>query len=199
MNTGKRIGYRRVSSMVQNTERQLDGVAIDKMFEDKLSGKDTNRPQLQAMIEFVREGDVVIVHSLDRLGRNIDDLRSLVKEMICKGVAVQFVKENLLFTGDNSNPFSELMLNMLASFAQFERAIIRERQKEGVQIAKAKGVYKGRKREMTDDRIAELNRRVGNGEAKAVVAKEMRISRDTLYRYLDEEKTAAAQPACTGS
>lgn len=185
MTKGKRIGYRRVSTVVQNTERQLDGVAVDKMFEDKLSGKDTNRPQLQAMIEFVREGDKVLVHSLDRLGRNLDDLRGLVKDMTTKGVTVQFVKENLTFTGDSSNPFSELMLNMLASFAQFERAIIRERQKEGVQIAKAKGVYKGRKREMTRERITELNRRVNDGEAKAVVAKDMKISRDTLYRYLD--------------
>jgi len=192
MSTGKRIGYRRVSTIVQNTERQLDGVAVDKMFEDKLSGKDTNRPQLQAMIEFVREGDTVLVHSLDRLGRNIDDLRSLVKDMTAKGVAVQFIKENLLFTGDSSNPFSELMLNMLASFAQFERAIIRERQKEGVQIAKAKGAYKGRKREMTEERIEELNRRVTGGEAKAVVAKEMKISRDTLYRYLESQGQAVA-------
>ncbi|MBK5276288.1 MAG: recombinase family protein [Desulfuromonadales bacterium] len=192
MTTGKRIGYRRVSTVVQSTERQLDGVAVDKMFEDKLSGKDTNRPQLQAMVEFVREGDTVLVHSLDRLGRNIDDLRGLVKDMTAKGVTVQFVKENLTFTGDSNNPFSELMLNMLASFAQFERAIIRERQKEGVQIAKAKGVYKGRKREMTDERIAELKRRVNDGEPKAVVAKEMKISRDTLYRYMDREEQAAA-------
>lgn len=191
MTTGKRIGYRRVSTIVQSTERQLDGVAVDKIFEDKLSGKDTNRPQLQAMIEFVREGDLVLVHSLDRLGRNIDDLRGLVKDMTAKGVTVQFVKENLTFTGDSSNPFSELMLNMLASFAQFERSIIRERQKEGVQIAKAKGVYKGRKREMTDERIAELKRRVSDGEAKAVVAKDMKISRDTLYRYLDSGKEAS--------
>jgi DNA invertase Pin-like site-specific DNA recombinase len=191
MTTGKRIGYRRVSTIVQSTEHQLDGVAVDKIFEDKLSGKDTNRPQLQAMIEFVREGDLVLVHSLDRLGRNIDDLRGLVKDMTAKGVTVQFVKENLTFTGDSSNPFSELMLNMLASFAQFERSIIRERQKEGVQIAKAKGVYKGRKREMTDERIAELKRRVSDGEAKAVVAKDMKISRDTLYRYLDSGKEAS--------
>ena len=192
MTTGKRIGYRRVSTLVQSTERQLDGLAVDKMFEDKLSGKDTNRPQLLAMIDYAREGDTVLVHSLDRLGRNIDDLRGLVKGMTAKGVTVQFVKENLTFTGDSSNPFSELMLNMLASFAQFERSIIRERQKEGVQIAKAKGVYKGRKREMTDERIAELKRRVSGGEAKAVVAKEMKISRDTLYRYLDSGEQAAA-------
>jgi DNA invertase Pin-like site-specific DNA recombinase len=181
--SGKVIGYKRVSTIIQSTERQLDGVATDKVFEDKLSGKDTNRPQLIAMLEYVRDGDTVVVHSLDRLGRNLDDLRRLVKGMVSKGVTVKFLNENLTFSSGESNHFSELMLNMLASFAQFERAIIKERQKEGVQIAKAKGVYKGRKQEMTDERIAELGRRIEAGEPKAAIAKDMGISRDTLYRY----------------
>jgi DNA invertase Pin-like site-specific DNA recombinase len=184
--SGKVIGYRRVSSILQNTERQLDGVAVDKMFEDKLSGKDTNRPQLQAMLEFIREGDTLLVHSLDRLGRNIDDLRALVNGMVARGVTVKFMKETLVFTKDETNHFSELMLNMLASFAQFERSIIKERQKEGVQIAKAAGAYKGRKQEMTPERIAEIRSRVAAQEPKAQIAKAMGISRDTLYRYLGE-------------
>lgn len=178
------VGYRRVSSLLQNTERQLDGIEVDKVFEDKLSGKDTKRPQLQAMLEYVREGDTVAVHSLDRLGRNIDDLRDLVKGLVARGVTVKFIKENLTFSADDNNHFSELMLNMLAAFAQFERAIIKERQKEGVQIAKAKGVYKGRKQEMTEERITEIKRRIDSGEAKAAIAKNLGISRDTLYRYL---------------
>jgi len=181
----KVIAYKRVSSVLQNTERQLDGITVDKIFEDKLSGKDTNRPQLQAMLEFVREGDTVTVHSLDRLGRNLDDLRSLVKDMVGRGVTVKFVKENLTFSSDDNNHFSELMLNMLAAFAQFERSIIKERQKEGVQIAKAKGAYKGRKQEMTEERIAEIKRRIEAGEPKAVIAKHMGISRDTLYRHIN--------------
>lgn len=180
----KVIGYRRVSTILQNTERQLDGVTVDKMFEDKLSGKDTNRPQLQAMLEYTREGDTVVVHSLDRLGRNIDDLRALVKGMVGRGVTVKFMKENLVFSSEESNPFAELMLNMLAAFAQFERSIIKERQKEGVQLAKAAGAYKGRKQEMTEERIAEIKRRSEAGEPKAQIAKDMKISRDTLYRYL---------------
>lgn len=184
--SGKIIGYRRVSSVLQNTERQLDGQKMDKVFEDKLSGKDTNRPQLQAMLDYVREHDTVLVHSLDRLGRNIDDLRALVKDMVGRGVTVKFVKENLRFTSEESNHFSELMLNMLAAFAQFERAIIKERQKEGVQLAKAAGAYKGRKREMTDERIAEIRNRAEAGEPKAQIAKDMKISRDTLYRYLSD-------------
>jgi DNA invertase Pin-like site-specific DNA recombinase len=173
-----------VSSVLQNTERQLDGIDVDRTFEDKLSGKDVNRPQLQAMLDFIREGDTVLVHSLDRLGRNIDDLRSLVNGMVGRGITVKFLKENLSFSADTSNLFSELMLNMLASFAQFERCLSKERQKEGVQLAKAKGVYKGRPQEMNDERIAEIKRRVETGEAKATIAKSMGISRDTLYRYL---------------
>lgn len=182
--SGKVVGYRRVSSVLQNTERQLDGLKMDKVFEDKLSGKDTNRPQLQAMLDYVREHDTVLVHSLDRLGRNIDDLRALVKDMVGRGVTVKFVKENLCFSSEENNHFSELMLNMLAAFAQFERSIIKERQKEGVQLAKAAGAYKGRKQEMTEERIAEIKRRAGEGEPKAQIAKDMGISRDTLYRYL---------------
>lgn len=181
--SGKVIGYKRVSTVIQNTERQLDGFSVDKGFEDKLSGKDTNRPQLQAMLEYVREGDTVVVHSLDRLGRNLDDLRSLVNGMVDRGVTVKFIKENLVFSADDNNLFSELMLNMLGAFAQFERALAKERQKEGVQIAKAKGAYKGRKQEMTAERIAELKRRIEAGEPKAAIAKSMGISRDTLYRY----------------
>jgi DNA invertase Pin-like site-specific DNA recombinase len=187
--SGQRVGYKRVSTLIQNTERQLDGVELDKVFEDKLSGKDTNRPQLHAMLEFVREGDIVLIHSLDRLGRNLDDLRALVKEMTGRGVTVSFLKETLTFSGDAENPFSELMLNMLGAFAQFERSIIKERQKEGVQIAKAKGAYKGRKQEMTEERIAEIHERMGKGEPKAQIAKSMGISRDTLYRYAPVEKT----------
>lgn len=179
----KQIGYKRVSTMIQSTERQLDGIHLDKIFEDKLSGKDTNRPQLQAMLEYVREGDTLLVHSLDRLGRNLDDLRQIVKGLVDNGVTVRFIKENLTFSADKQDCFSELMLNMLASFAQFERSMIRERQKEGVQIAKAKGAYKGRKREVTDDQVQEIHRRIAAGEPKAAIAKDVGISRDTLYRY----------------
>ena len=184
MMSNKIFGYKRVSTMVQNTERQLDGVVVDKIFEDKLSGKDTERPQLLAMLDQLRDGDTVMVHSLDRLGRNIDDLRNLVQSMVAQGVTVIFKKENLTFSPDTANPFSELMLNMLAAVAQFERQIINERQREGVQIAKRNGVYKGRKQEMTAERIAEIKTRIDAGEAKARIAKDMKISRDTLYRYL---------------
>lgn len=179
---GQVVGYRRVSSLLQNTERQLDGIILDEVFEDKLSGKDTERPALQAMLKHTRRGDTVVVHSMDRLARNLDDLRMLVKDMTGRGVKVQFVKESLTFTGDDS-PMSTLLLSMLGAVAEFERSMIKERQKEGVQIAKAKGVYKGRKQEMTADTMATIKRRIEAGEAKSTVAKSMGISRDTLYRY----------------
>jgi len=181
--SGQVIGYKRVSSILQNTERQLDSITVDIMFEDKLSGKDTNRPELQAMLTHARKGDTVVVHSLDRLGRNIDDLREIVKSLVAKGVTVKFDKEGLTFSSDSNNIFAELMLNMLASFAQFERELSKERQKEGVQIAKAKGVYKGRKQEMTPEMLETIKGRIEAGEAKAVIAKSEGISRDTLYRY----------------
>lgn len=181
--SGQIIGYIRVSSVMQNTDRQLEGVTTDITFEDKVSGKDTNRPQLTAMMLHARKGDTVVVHSMDRLARNLDDLRGIVKELTAKGVVVQFKKEGLTFTGDDS-PMSNLLLSMLGAVAEFERSLISERQREGVQIAKANGAYKGRKQEMTAERIAEIKLRVANGEPKAKVAKEMSISRDTLYRYL---------------
>lgn len=187
----QKLGYIRVSSVAQNTDRQLEGVTLDRVFIDKLSGKDTNRPQLQELTKYARRGDTVHVHSLDRLGRNMDDLRLLVKQFAEQGITVRFEKENLIFSPDTSNPMNTLLFNVMASFAEFERELIRERQREGVQIAKSKGLYKGRKREMTEERVQEIHTRVAAGESKAQIAKAMEISRDTLYRYLrDAEETA---------
>jgi len=177
------IGYRRVSSIDQNTERQLDGITLDEVFEDKVSGKDTNRPALQAMLKHARKGDTVLIHSMDRLARNVDDLRKLVKELTDKGAKVQFMKENLVFTGDDS-PMANLLLSLLGAIAEFERAIIKERQREGIQLAKARGAYKGRKQEITDKQIALIKQRIANGEPKARIARAMGISRDTLYKYV---------------
>jgi DNA invertase Pin-like site-specific DNA recombinase len=181
---GQRIGYVRVSSVDQNTHRQLDGVQLDRVFTEKVSGKDANRPELAAMMQFVREGDVVVVHSLDRLARNLDDLRKIVKELTGRGIAVQFIKENLTFTGDDS-PMANLLLSVMGAFAEFERALIRERQIEGIALAKQAGAYKGRKRAMTAEKIAEIRTRVANNEKKAQIARDMGISRETLYHYLD--------------
>ena len=142
---GKRIGYIRVSSLDQNAERQLDGIHLDKVFTDKASGKDTNRPQLQAALNHVRAGDTLVVHSMDRLARNVEDMLRLVREMNDRGVSVEFIKENMSFTAGSEDPRSTLMFTMLSAFAQFERSLIKERQREGIALAKARGtVYKGR-------------------------------------------------------
>lgn len=181
--TGQRIGYIRVSSLGQHTDRQLEGVQLDRMFIDKVSGKDTNRPKLQDLLEFAREGDAVVVHSMDRLARNLDDLRQLVRQLTKKGVAVEFMHEHLTFTGDDT-PMATLLLSVMGAFAEFERALIRERQMEGIALAKQKGVYKGRKKSLSEAQVAELRERLKAGDSKAQVAREFGISRETLYQYL---------------
>jgi DNA invertase Pin-like site-specific DNA recombinase len=182
---GKRVGYIRTSTLDQNAGRQLEGVALDKQFSDKASGKDTNRPQLQAALDYLRDGDVLLIHSMDRLARNLDDLRRIVGELTKRGIAVEFVKEHLTFTGDD-NAMSKLLLSVMCAFAEFERALIKERQREGIALAKKAGVYKGRKPSLTSERVQELCRRVAGGERKAAVAREFGISRETLYSYLSQ-------------
>jgi DNA invertase Pin-like site-specific DNA recombinase len=180
---GQRIGYVRVSSFDQNPERQLEHVQVDRLFTDQASGKDTQRPELDRMLAFVREGDTVVVHSMDRLARNLDDLRRIVQQLTQRGVRVEFVKESLTFTGEDS-PMANLMLSVMGAFAEFERALIRERQREGIALAKQRGAYRGRKKALSAARVAELRRRADTGEQKTKLAREFGISRETLYQYL---------------
>jgi DNA invertase Pin-like site-specific DNA recombinase len=184
---GQSIGYVRISSVGQNPARQqaqLEGLELDRIFEDRMSGKNTERPALQAMLAHVREGDTVVVHSLDRLGRSLTDLRQLVAGMTAKGITVKFLKENLTFTGE-ANPMQELLLNLLGSVAEFERALIRERQTEGIELAKLKGdVYKGRKPSLSAEDVTSIRTRIANGETKASLAKEYKITRMTLDNRL---------------
>jgi|TARA_R100000935_G_C2839543_1_gene170173 DNA invertase Pin-like site-specific DNA recombinase len=180
---GQRIGYIRVSTLDQNPDRQLEGVQVGKVFIDKASGKDTQRPQLEALLNYVREGDTLVVHSMDRLARNLDDLRRMVQQLTGRGVRIEFVKESLAFTGEDS-PMANLLLSVMGAFAEFERALIRERQREGISLAKQRGVYRGRKKALSESRIEELRRRVEAREPKAALAREFGISRATLYEYL---------------
>ena len=182
---GQRIGYVRVSSFDQNPERQLEQVTVDRLFTDKASGKDIQRPELERLLAFVREGDTVVVHSMDRLARNLDDLRRLVQGLTQRGVRIEFVKESLTFTGEDS-PMANLMLSVMGAFAEFERALIRERQREGIALAKQHGAYRGRKKSLNSEKIEELKRRIAAGEQKAKLAREFGISRETLYQYLRE-------------
>lgn len=182
---GHKIGYIRVSTLDQNPERQLEDIELDRTFTDKASGKDIERPQFEALVEFVREGDTVVVHSMDRLARNLDDLRAIVQSLTSRGISIEFVKEHLTFTGEDS-PMANLMLSVMGAFAEFERALIRERQREGIALAKQRGAFKGRKRVLTTDQIEELRLRAESGEQKASLAREFEISRQTLYQYLRE-------------
>lgn len=184
--TGQRIGYVRVSSYDQNPERQIENIKVNKVFIDKASGKDTHRPELDELLSFVREGDSVVVHSMDRLARNLDDLRRLVQNLTNRGIKIEFVKEGLTFTGEES-PMANFMLSVMGAFAEFERSLIKERQLEGIELAKKRGVYKGRKKSLTNELQSELKQRVANGEQKAKIARDYGISRETLYQYLKND------------
>lgn len=191
MANGQRVGYVRVSTVEQNTVRQLQSVAVDRTFTDTASGRDASRPQLQALLRFVRDGDTVVVHSMDRLARNLGNLRRLVQTLTGRGVRVEFVKEQLVFTGEDS-PMATLLLSVMGAFAEFERALIKERQREGIAAAKARGAYRGRRRSLSEAQVIELRARAAAGEPKAALAKAFGISRETVYQYLRAAATATA-------
>lgn len=195
MTNGKHIGYVRVSTILQNEDRQLaEQLAdqqLDKVFTEKASARDTNgRPVLMEMLEYIRDGDTLYIHDISRLARNIADLHSLVKEINGKGVTIRFMKEGLTFSGEKADPMSDLLLSMLGAVYQFERAIMLERQKEGVALAKAKGKYKGRKKTIDDDEIRAL---LGEGLSMRKVAKQMGISVATVQRASKKGKESSSQ------
>lgn len=181
------VAYRRVSTVDQHTDRQLDGMNFDKVFEDKCGGGDTNRPALTALLDYVRDGDTVHVHSIDRLARNSRDLLSLVEGLKERGVTVIFHKESLTFDAGKSDPFKELMFHMLGAFAQFERSIIAERQREGIAKAKSKGVYKGGKKVLDRDKVLAM---LEDGMGPSAIAKELGIGRMSVYRIKKEAMEA---------
>ncbi len=193
---GQRVGYIRVSSIDQNVERQLDGIALDRTFTDKASGKDVRRPELEAMVGFVRDGDTVVVHSMDRLAHNLDDLRGIVRKLTAKGVEVHFVKEQLSFTGEDS-AMGTLLLSVMGAFAEFERSLIRERQREGIELARRRGAYRGRRRSLSEDQVAELRQRAESGVPKAALARELGISRETLLPVPARRSARRVRP-CSG-
>jgi DNA invertase Pin-like site-specific DNA recombinase len=181
---GKQIGYIRVSSSDQNTDRQLAGLELDRLFEDHASGKDSNRPQLEAMLSYVRDGDTVHVHSLDRLARNLLDLRRIVSGLVDRDITIRFMSEGLEFSPDQSSPMSTLLLNMLGAVAEFERSLIRERQREGIAAARARGAYRGRRPSLSSDQVAEIKQLASTGVPKAELARRFNISRETIYQAL---------------
>ena len=185
---GHKVGYVRVSSIDQNIGRQLEGIEVDRIFVDKASGKNTARPKFQEMLSYVREGDTIIVHSMDRFARSLKDLVTEVDQLVKRGVAIQFVKENITFTAQ-ATPMDNLMLQLMGAFAQFEREIILERQKEGIKIAAAQGKYKGRVHKLNQEQAEALRHawKEGKYPSKVDLAKAFGISRQAVYRYLKNE------------
>lgn len=191
------VGYIRVSTLDQNADRQhvaLNAAHVEKIYEDHISGANTNRAQFQAMMQFLREGDELVVLSLDRLARNLRDLLDTVETLGKRGVSVRFLKENLLFDArSNADPTSKLMLSMVGAFAEFERSMIRSRQAEGIALAKARGAYMGRPRSVTDEQISKLKASLAQGVPLTKATRKVGISRTTAYRYLAVAKQLGAK------
>lgn len=188
---GQRVAYRRVSTLDQNTARQLDGMAFDREFTDKASGKDTARPALQEALAYVRAGDTLTVHSMDRLARNLGDLLRIVHDLTRRGVRVEFVKESLTFTGEDS-PMATLMLSIMGAVAAFERSMILERQREGVALAKKAGRYKGRAPAIraSNGKEAQAEKLLAEGAGPAEIARSLEVSRQTVYAWLAARKNS---------
>lgn len=183
------VGYVRVSTVEQNEDRQIAGLEkhkIDKWYMEKVSAKDTNRPQLQAMLDYVREGDTIYIHDFSRLARSTKDLLEIVEMLEAKGVSLVSNKENL----DTSTPTGKLMLTMIGAINEFERANLLERQREGIAIAKKKGAYKGRKAiEIDDSRFdVEYQRYMSREINKTELAKRLGVSRPTLDKMIKQRE-----------
>ena len=178
-----RFCYKRVSTVDQNLDRQLHNMTFDREFIEKVSGKDVNRPELQSLLSVLREGDQVHIWELSRLARNTKDLLSIVEQVLDSGANIKFHKENLHFiAGDTRPPVQDLMLSLLGAIAQFERDLTLERQREGISIAKQKGIYKGRQSRFSKDDIAKIKSEFIATKNKAQLAKKWGISRAYLYK-----------------
>lgn len=185
MPSGQLVAYIRVSTVDQNTERQLQdsGCTFDEQFVDKASAKDTKRPQLEACLRHLRRGDTLHVHSIDRLARNLMDLQGIVQDLTGRGIVVVFHKEGLTFNGEG-DAMGKLMLQMMGAFAEFERSLIRERQREGIAAAKKAGKRLGRPAKLTEAQAREIRQRAAAGQAKAALAHEYNVNRQTIYNVL---------------
>ena len=190
---GKKIAYIRVSSEGQNTSRQdqqIEELCVDKVFTEKVSGKNIqDRPQFQMMLDYAREDDIIYCADLSRWGRSLIDIKTTITSLTLKGVTVKFIKENLTFSG-NDDPMSNLLLGILSSLSEWERAVIKSRQMEGVKIAQEKGIYKercGRKPKLSEEQMKEVRKRVESGEKRSDVALAFGVSRQTVYNLVASE------------
>jgi DNA invertase Pin-like site-specific DNA recombinase len=185
---GQKIGYKRVSTLIQRTDRQLDGMVLDQVFEDKTSGAKLERPELTRCIEYCRKGDALYVHSIDRLARDIVHLRTIIDKLLLKGVSINFVKEGLNFNSiGGSNPVSDLMLSVIGAIAEFERQLLLERQKEGVAAAHKRGVKFGAKPKLNPEQELELMEDIKT-ISKSKIAEKYGVSRATVYNIIKAHK-----------
>lgn len=164
---GQIVGYRRVSTKGQNLARQELPDVTGRVFEEKLSGASRDRPALQEMLSYIRDGDEVHVHSIDRLARSLTDLNNIVTEINSKGASIRFLSEQLHFQGSNDDPVNKLMFHMLGAFSEFEHSLISKRRQEGIEKAKAEGRYKGRKPSINHDLVCDLLARGARAEEVA--------------------------------
>ncbi len=183
------VGYARVSSADQNLDRQLVQLRaenVEKIFVDKVSGKNLDRPGFSSMMEYVHDGDILVISSMDRLARSLMDLLNVTRILQSKGVSIRFLKEKIeLSASGETSAISKFLMAMMGAVAEFERSLIRERQQQGIALAKARGVYQGRK-PINSELLAEAKRRIALGMPKTKVAKDLKIGRTTLYKYLKE-------------
>lgn len=189
MPTTQRVAYVRVSSAGQNIDRQLEVIgSADKTYREYQSAATASaRPQLREALDYVREGDTLVVASIDRLARSLRDMLEMMEELEQKGVSVEFVSQGLTIRPDGGGLTTRLILHIITAVAQSEREMIRERQTEGIAIAKTRpGTYPGRKRLLDSDQIRDVRKRALAGVPKAKIAREVGVSRQTLYRYLKQ-------------
>lgn len=195
---GQTVGYARVSSTDQNLARQLEAIGkVDRLFHDKITGKSrADRNGLRDCLAYIRDGDTVLVASMDRLARSLIDLQQIVDEILTKGASVTFIKEKQSYSRANHDPMGRLLLQILGSFAEFERNLIRERQAEGIKLAKEAGKYTGRRRALTPDQVVHAREQIALGVPKAHIARQLGVDRTTLYRTL---ATGSASSRAEGS
>ncbi len=194
--SGHQIGYRRVSTLIQNEERQLDGIVFDEIFTDKASGRDRSRPQLKACLKYCRRGDTLHIHSVDRLARSLKDLQQIVEELVDRGITVNFHKEGLVFDG-NDNAMSTLMLQVMGACAQFELSMINERRREGQQIAKKNGKHIGRKPTLNGEHVKVVKSMLAECRNKKEIAESLGVSRVTLYKFMADQGLELESPKAT--
>lgn len=182
--SGKQVGYIRVSSGDQNTARQLDGIALDKIFTDTITGSVKERPQLDACLNYLRDGDILHVHSIDRLARNLRDLQEIVEGLVVNGVTVKFKTESLTFSSED-NAMAKLTLQIMGGFAEFERTMIKSRQREGINAAKTAGKHLGRPK--LDKKLSATAKQLKDDGLNVVgIAKELKLSRPSVYKLLTQ-------------